>query len=247
MTHHFNFIESYFDVTIASEDTTKILDVLLLALLVILNLLGSEALRMFGSDNLTSNNQSIVAEYLIEEIDVLLIIGRTELLHIVEDQLATTKICQFQIALNDVHVEIHRDTEVKALHISLFIKADDSLLILIFTKLSFASRLHHQRNVTHLIARACCKTMLNNLFVCTNERGILPKHRHRLLNTSTDIAHCREVETAARLLSCINLCQHLTDLTLNLRLNGSIVNTIGNGKRYIVCFTMNGKQSHHDH
>ena len=40
---------------------------------------------MLGGDDLTGDYQGVVTEYLIEEIDVLLVIGRTELLHIVED------------------------------------------------------------------------------------------------------------------------------------------------------------------
>ena len=39
MAHDLNIVESHFNITVTSKDATKILDVLLLALLVILNLL----------------------------------------------------------------------------------------------------------------------------------------------------------------------------------------------------------------
>ena len=107
MTHHFDIIECNLDITVTLEYSTKILDILLLALLVILDLLRGETLGMFGCNNLTSDNQGIIAKHLIKEVYVLLIVSRTELLYIVKDQLATAKICQLQITLDDIHVEIH--------------------------------------------------------------------------------------------------------------------------------------------
>ena len=59
MTHHFDIIECNLDIAVTLEYSTKILDVLFLALLVILDFLRSEALCMLCGDDLTCDNQSI--------------------------------------------------------------------------------------------------------------------------------------------------------------------------------------------
>ena len=85
MTHHFNIVEGHLYVTVTLENTSKILDVLLFALFVILYLLRSETFCMFLHNHLSCDNQRIIAEHLVEKIDVFLIISCTELLYIVKD------------------------------------------------------------------------------------------------------------------------------------------------------------------
>ena len=59
---------------------------------------------MFLGNHSTGNDESIITKHLIKKVYVLLIVGSAELLYIVEYHLTSPKVCEFKVALYDIHV-----------------------------------------------------------------------------------------------------------------------------------------------
>ena len=181
MAHYLDFIKRYADIAIGGKHATKIGEVLLFGLLLIHNLIRQSNMVFLLLDNFTGDDECIVAENLLQEIDILLIVRRTEFFHVVKDELTPTQVCELLIVAHHVHVEVHADREVETLQTALLIKTDYGFLILAFVELLNAHGTHLQGNIANLITRTGSEAMLYNLFISAHEGAILPKHRHRHL------------------------------------------------------------------
>ena len=110
VTHHLNLIEGDTNHFVIGKHTSQIGQVLLFGLLLILNLVWqANAIIGFTLDDLTCNDESIITKDRFKEVGILLVICGTKLFYVVEYELTTTQIRQFEIALNDIHKEVHAD------------------------------------------------------------------------------------------------------------------------------------------
>ena len=80
-------------------------------------------------NDLTRDNKRIVTEDHFQEIDILLLIGRTEIFHIIQDDLPLPEIRHLRPGLHDLPIEIRLDGLVDTGDPAGIIQVDDHLLI----------------------------------------------------------------------------------------------------------------------
>ena len=80
MAHYLDFIKRYADIAIGGKHATEIGEVLLFGLLLIDNLIRQSNMVFLLLDNFTGDDECIVAKILLQEMDILLIVRRTEFL-----------------------------------------------------------------------------------------------------------------------------------------------------------------------
>ena len=174
MAHDLDVIEVHAEVLGVLENTAQVGELLLLRLFIVLDLGRRHAVAVALLDHSSRDDEGIFAEDLFQEVDVLLVVGRAETLHIIENHLTTTQVGEFAVLADDLHIEIHGDGEVETLHLARVVEADDSFLVFVFVEFTFSRGFHQQGDIADLIARTGGDAVFDNLLVGTDKGGVLP-------------------------------------------------------------------------
>lgn len=173
----FDFIEGDAYVFGRVENAAQVGKILLLALLLILYPIGNLDVVPCGlADDFSGDDESIVAEYLLKEMYVLLVIRGAEMLHIVEYELTAAQVGKLKVAPDNVHIQVCADGQKEAFYGSGLIETDDCFLILCVTETAVLVGFHQERNVPDLISTAGLNAVLDYLLVAAGETAVLPQH-----------------------------------------------------------------------
>ena len=236
--HDGDVVEVHLDIARVLEGALEVLQILVLGLRAIDDLVArGHHLGLLGLDDAADDDEGILGEHLAQELQVLLVVGGSEMLHVVENHHAVLQVGHLvalvaRLVHTQTGVELGIDGVVEADDDTLAVEVDDGLLVA--QLLAVAGSLHDEGNATHLIAGTGGEQTLNDLFLDTLEALVGPQLVELALSVLHHVVLWKLQLRLAALVGAVDERHHRRHGVLHLLLERLVVNAIVDDQAHLV-------------